>query len=105
MLHFLFAFFFFSFEESKFSFHEDGQLESEAGDGMGFGMATFDVCNIGKTPANCPMPYCQWLHNSCVPGAGVAELQKTVISLKNSMKKKKGKNMVNVCNEKSTVFL
>jgi len=56
---------------------KDGQLESEAGDGMGFGMATFDVCNIGKTPANCPMPYCQWLHNSCVPGAGVAELQKT----------------------------
>jgi len=56
---------------------KDGQLESEAGDGVGFGMATFDVCNIGKDPQNCPVPFCQWLHNSCVPGVGGAELQKT----------------------------
>jgi len=54
---------------------KDGQLESEAGDGQGFGMATFDVCNIAKDPRNCPTPYCSWLHNSCVPG--MSELQKT----------------------------
>jgi len=56
---------------------KDGQLESEAGDGAGFGMATYDVCNIGKDPSNCPVPFCQWLHNSCVPGVGGIELQKT----------------------------
>jgi len=54
---------------------KDGQLESEAGDGQGFGMASFDVCAIGKTPANCPPPFCAWLNNACVPG--MSELEKT----------------------------
>lgn len=54
---------------------KDGTLESEAGDGMGFGRATFQVCNVGKVATNCPAPYCVWLHNQCVPG-GPVELMK-----------------------------
>lgn len=53
---------------------KDGQLENEAGDGAGFGFASFDVCSRGTNPQQCPMPYCSWNptlnggQGGCVPG-------------------------------------
>lgn len=48
---------------------KDGQLENEAGDGAGFGFASFNVCSGGVTPQNCPQPFCMWNGAGCVPNA------------------------------------
>jgi len=54
---------------------KDGQLENEAGDGAGFGIASFSVCN-GVQAANCPAPFCFWTGSGCVPSPNMPNLKK-----------------------------
>lgn len=55
---------------------KDGQLENEAGDGAGFGFASFNVCSGAVNPMSCPQPFCIWNAagnggvGGCVPGMG-----------------------------------
>jgi len=61
---------------------KDGQLENEAGDGAGFGMASFNVCSGAVNAMSCPAPFCMWNAagnggvGGCVPGMMGPNLKK-----------------------------